>query len=79
MRSEKGSQNPEEGFLSGGSPLGKEIEKAFLDQIYIAKKGIASVDLEEMNMHLLSQNKILKYAKKFPRFVQNYLSSILTK
>ena len=28
MRSEKGSQNPEEGFLSGGSPLGKEIEKA---------------------------------------------------
>jgi len=67
------------GYTISGGIYVAEKEKAFLDQIYIAKKGIASVDLEEMNMHLLSQNKILKYAKKYPRFVQNYLSSILTK
>jgi len=55
MRSEKGSQNPEEGFLSGGSPLGKEIEKALrrynkLEGIKRIKKDFPYLKEEALNI-----------------------------
>jgi len=53
-----------------------ESEKAFLDQIYFVKKGIASADYDEMELKLLSRKKLFEYADRYPQFVQKELSSI---
>lgn len=39
-------------------------EKAFLDLAYLASRGYAKLDLEEMNLDFLNQKKLKRYLKK---------------
>lgn len=48
-----------EGFLLA------EPEKAFLDLTYLASRGYAKFDVEEMNLDFLNKRKLERYSKKF--------------
>jgi predicted transcriptional regulator of viral defense system len=52
-------------------------EKAFLDQVYFACKGKASLDLDEMNLKNLSAKQIKDYSKRFPEYVKRRIEAIL--
>ena len=53
-------------------------EKALLDQIYLASKGLKSISLDEYNFSLINRTKTENYLKKYPQNSQfiriiNYL------
>lgn len=52
-------------------------EKAFLDLVYLASRGVASIDLDEMNMEKLSMTTVKKLSKKYPGYTQKYLKRAL--
>ncbi len=63
--------------IKGGIYTAKP-EKAFLDLVYLASKGVASVDLDELDTKKLSSKKVKEFAKKFPRYTQNYLKNLIS-
>jgi hypothetical protein len=48
-------------------------EKAFLDMVYLSAKGKAALDLDELNLKILSKKLTSDYMKKFPSFVYKIL------
>jgi len=48
-----------------------EPEKAILDQLYMISRGKAASEIGEWSLVGLDKAKFLKYAKKFPKKVQN--------
>jgi len=54
-----------------------EPEKAFLDLVYLASRGIASLDLDEIDIRKLSMIRMKKYLKKYPGYTQRYLNELL--
>jgi predicted transcriptional regulator of viral defense system len=52
-------------------------EKAFLDLVYLASKGLTSIDADELDFSKLSLKKLREYSKKFPQYTQRYLNKFL--
>lgn len=52
-------------------------EKAFLDQVYFLSRGRASLDLDEMNLKILSPGRLKEYGKKFPGYVRSRITELL--
>jgi len=51
-------------------------EKAFLDQVYMVKKGIAALPMNEIDLKKLSKNKIEKLLPSFPDNVRDFVEDI---
>ena len=63
--------------IKGGIYTAKP-EKAFLDLVYLASKGVASLDLDELDTKKLSSKKIKEFSKKFPKYTQKYLKNLIS-
>lgn len=61
--------------MKGGIYIAKP-EKAFLDLAYLASKGMASLDLDEMDIKKLSKTVLKEFSKRFPKYTQRYLEKI---
>ncbi len=64
------------GFKEIGGTYIAEKEKAFLDQIYLYKKGITEFDIDEMNLKILAITKLNAYARQYPDYVRTFLQKI---
>jgi hypothetical protein len=53
-------------------------EKAFLDLVYLASRGIALLDLDEIDLKKLSIAKVKELVKKFPVYTQIYLNKLIS-
>lgn len=62
--------------IEGGIYIAKP-EKAFLDLVYFASRGKATIDLDEIDMNKLSKSKLRMFLKKFPEYTRQYLDKIL--
>jgi len=51
-------------------------EKAFLDQLYMVKKGIATIPMNEIDLKKLSKNKIKKLLPSFPDNVRDFAENL---
>lgn len=56
-----------------------EPEKAFLDALYLVKRGKLSLALEELDLSGLSLKKLDSYGSRFPRYVQPALARLRAK
>ena len=63
--------------IKGGIYTAKP-EKAFLDLVYLASKGVASLDLDELDTKKLSSKKVNEFSKKFPKYTQKYLKNLIS-
>jgi len=63
--------------IKGGIYTAKP-EKAFLDLVYLASRGVASVDLDELDTKKLSSKKVKEFSKKFPKYTQKYLRNLIS-
>jgi predicted transcriptional regulator of viral defense system len=62
--------------MQGGIYIAKP-EKAFLDLAYLASRGIASPDLDELDLKKLSIATVKKLVKRFPRYTQKYIDKLI--
>ena len=62
--------------VQGGIYVAKP-EKAFLDLVYLASRGIASIDLDEMNLKKLSMIRVKEFSKKYPEYTRVYLNKLI--
>ncbi len=62
--------------MQGGIYVAKPA-KAFLDLVYLASRGVASIDLDEINIKKLSMTTVKKLSRRFPGYTQNYLKKII--
>jgi predicted transcriptional regulator of viral defense system len=51
-------------------------EKAFLDQVYFATRGKATLDFDELDIKKLSIKTLKELSRKFPAYVQSFLNDI---
>ncbi len=65
------------GYETEGGIYVAKPEKAFLDLVYLASRGNASVDLDEIDIDKLSQPRLKEFLKKYPDYVKKYLDKIL--
>jgi len=65
------------GFIKEAGIYIAKREKAFLDQVYLFKKGMASIDMDELNIDLLSKRLLFEYVERYPPFVKRFLISHL--
>lgn len=63
--------------MQGGIYVAKP-EKAFLDLVYLASRGIASIDLDEMNLKNLSMTTVKKFSKRYPEYPRVYLNKLIS-
>ncbi|MCJ7785825.1 MAG: hypothetical protein MUP41_17985 [Desulfobacterales bacterium] len=49
-------------------------EKAFLDQVYFAARGKATLDFDEVDIKKLSIKSLKELSRKFPAYVRSYLN-----
>ncbi|MBI5187679.1 MAG: type IV toxin-antitoxin system AbiEi family antitoxin domain-containing protein [Nitrospirae bacterium] len=63
--------------IQGGIYVAKP-EKAFLDLVYLASRGIASLDLDELDIKKLSMSRVKEFSKRFPRYTQKYLYKLIS-
>ncbi|MFZ6017867.1 MAG: type IV toxin-antitoxin system AbiEi family antitoxin domain-containing protein [Nitrospirota bacterium] len=63
--------------MQGGIYVAKP-EKAFLDLVYLASRGMASLDLDELNIKKLSMATLKKLSKRFPMYTQKYLDRLIS-
>jgi len=52
-------------------------EKAFLDLVYFASRGIASIDLDELNLKKLSMTTVKEFSKRYPEYTRVYLNKLI--
>ncbi len=62
--------------IQGGIYVAKP-EKAFLDLVYFASRGIASIDLDEINLKKLSMTTVKKFSKRYPEYTRVYLNKLI--
>src|SRR3990167_10102784 len=60
--------------MEGGIYIARP-EKAFLDLVYFASRGKASIDMDEIDMTKLSLSKLRELLKKFPEYTKRYLEN----
>ena len=65
------------GFEMQGGIYVAKPEKAFLDLVYFASRGVASLDMDELDTKKLSTATVKELAKKFPIYTQKYLDKII--
>jgi predicted transcriptional regulator of viral defense system len=53
-------------------------EKAFLDLVYLASRGIASIDVDELDTKKLSVATVKELSKRFPIYAQKYLDRLIS-
>lgn len=53
-----------------------EAEKALLDELYLLARGKRSLNLAELDLRNLEREKLERYAKKFPRYLDKWLAKI---
>ena len=53
-----------------------EPEKALLDELYLVKRGKASISIDELRVEELSREKINKYIAPFPSYVKKEACSL---
>lgn len=58
------------GFKKKKGVFWGEPEKALLDQVYFVALGKADISLEQLTLIGLSEEKLLNFAKKYPKVVQ---------
>ena len=63
--------------IQGGIYVAKP-EKAFLDLVYMASRGIASLDVDELDTKKLPMAIVKELAKKFPIYTQKYLDKLIS-
>jgi predicted transcriptional regulator of viral defense system len=63
--------------MQGGIYIAKS-EKAFLDLVYLASRGMASLDLDEIDIKKLSMAVVKKFSKRFPGYTQKYLNKLIS-
>lgn len=63
--------------IQGGIYISKP-EKAFLDLVYLASRGMASLDLDELDTKKLSMATVKELSKRFPIYTQKYLDKIIS-
>lgn len=63
--------------MQGGIYIAKP-EKAFLDLVYLASRGIASIDVNEIDIKKLSMATVKDFSKRFPIYTQKYLDKIIS-
>ena len=51
-------------------------EKAFLDQVYMVKKGLATLPINEIDLKKLSKKEIKKLLPSFPNNVRKFTEDI---
>jgi len=54
-----------------------EPEKAFLDQLYFVSLGKATINFEDLDFSRLSEKKLLKLARLFPKAVQEKVQKLV--
>jgi hypothetical protein len=54
-----------------------EPEKALLDELYLLKRGKASLELSELRLADISQEKLLSYTDRFPPYVQKAVHKLI--
>jgi len=54
-----------------------EPEKALLDELYLIKRGRASLELSELRLTDLSPERLLAYAARFPSYVQQTAQKLM--
>ena len=64
------------GYLKENGYLIAEPEKAILDQIYLATKGLKSLALEEYDLTGVSLSKLKSYVRRFPAQVGNFFAGV---
>lgn len=64
------------GYEMKGEIYVAKPEKAFLDLIYLASRGIASLDFDELDVKKLSMTIVKEFLKKFPKYTQKYLDRL---
>ncbi len=65
------------GYEMRGEIYVAKPEKAFLDLIYLASRGVATLDLDEFDIKKLSMPVVKKFSKKFPKYTKKYLEKII--
>lgn len=55
------------GYVKIDNYLIADCEKAILDQLYLASKGIKKIHLEEYDFSLINKSKLKTYIAKFPK------------
>jgi predicted transcriptional regulator of viral defense system len=63
--------------MQGGMYIAK-TEKAFVDLVYFASRGLTSLDVDELDMKKLSKNEVKKLLKKFPEYTKRYLDRLIS-
>ncbi len=64
--------------MQGGIYVAKP-EKAFLDLVYLASRGIASIDLDELNLKKLSMTTVKEFSKRYPEYTRVYLNKLISR
>jgi predicted transcriptional regulator of viral defense system len=54
-----------------------EPEKALLDELYLLKRGKASLELSELRLADISPEKLLSYTDRFPPYVQKAVHKLI--
>jgi len=52
-------------------------EKAFMDQVYFAARGKATLDFDELDIKKLSIKTLKDYSKRFPGYVRSYMEKMI--
>ncbi len=63
--------------MQGGIYIAK-TEKAFLDLVYFASRGLSSLDAGEIDIKKLSMATLKEFSKRFPVYTQKYLDKIIS-
>ena len=53
-----------------------EPEKALLDELYLVSRGKRGINIEELDLRDINKDKLLEYAKRFPRYIDNQLAIV---
>ncbi len=51
-------------------------EKAILDQLYMVSKGFRSINIEELDLRDIKEDKINEYAKRFPSYIKPLVNQV---
>lgn len=54
-------------------------EKGFLDLAYLASRGLATIDIDEIDTKKLSIETVREYLKKYPSYTQRYVERLFPK
>jgi len=67
------------GYQMQGGIYVARPEKAFLDLVYLASRGIASIDLDEINLKKLSMTTVKEFSKRYPEYTRVYLNKLISR